>query len=162
MPHRIDRDTAMGLIRELHGRECTMCTLLRTEPPLRENRFASAVLSRFPTRWGHVLVILKQHRLRLEELTSEQWAGASALAFDSGRAIERALQPSRCYVASLGTSDPDLSMTFPHLHLHVIPVSEPAARPAEVLTWRHGVFQGTEREWRSLRSDLLDAWPDAD
>lgn len=48
-------------------------------------------------------------------------------------------------------------MTFPHLHLNVIPVSEAGARPREVLTWQHGVYDGSADEWAALARALRQA-----
>ncbi len=49
-------------------------------------------------------------------------------------------------------------MTFPHVHLNVIPVDEPGARPRDVLTWQNGVMAGTPREWADLERALSGAW----
>ncbi len=159
MPSRVDRDETLRRIARLAGGGCVPCALARSEAPLAASSHAVAVLSRFPTRWGHVLVILRAHAERLEDVEPEAWADAARLAHAAGRAVERALSPARCYVASLGTSEPDLPMSFPHLHFHVIPIDEPGARPAEVLTWKHGVFEGSDAEWAALREALRAAWP---
>lgn len=158
MPTRIGREETLARIEALASEGCVPCALARAEA-LAASTHAVAVLSRFPTRWGHVLVILREHVERLDEVPPEVWLDASALAHAAGRAVERALEPARCYVASLGTSEPDLPMTFPHLHFHVIPVAERAARPADVLTWKHGVYEGTDEEWAELRAGLREAWP---
>ncbi len=50
-------------------------------------------------------------------------------------------------------------MTFQHLHYHVIPVVEPGARPADVLTWKHGIYEGSDAEWAALFEALRDRWP---
>lgn len=159
MPSRVDRDETLRRIAQLAGDGCVPCALARSDRALAESVHAVAVLSRFPTRWGHVLVLFRAHAERLEDVSPEAFADAAALAHAAGRAVERALSPARCYVASLGTSEPDLPMSFPHLHFHVIPIAEPGARPAEVLTWKHGVFEGTDAEWADLRARLLAAWP---
>ncbi len=159
MVKRLDRDTALARIDAATQQGCVPCALARADAPLAHTAHAVAVLSRFPTRWGHVLVILRRHYVRLDEVPPDAWADAAALAHAAGRAVERSLEPARCYVASLGTSEPDLPMTFPHLHFHVIPVEEPGARPADVLTWKDGIYEGTPEEWQALRDALLAAWP---
>ncbi|MCB9592618.1 MAG: HIT domain-containing protein [Sandaracinaceae bacterium] len=159
MVRRVDRDTALARIDADASEGCVPCALARARDPLMASTHAVATLSRFPVRWGHVLVVFREHWVTLEEVSPAAWADATALAHAAGRAVERALTPARCYVASLGTSEPDLPMTFPHLHFHVIPVGEPGARPAEVLTWRDGVYEGTAEEWDALRAALLAAWP---
>ncbi len=158
MPTRVPRDETMRRVEAMAAEGCVACALAGGEP-LASSTHAVVVLSRFPVRWGHLLVVLREHVERLDEVSPEAWLDASALAHAAGRAVERSLDPARCYVASLGTSEPDLPMTFPHLHLHVIPVEERGARPAEVLTWKHGVYEGTDAEWAALRDQLRAAWP---
>jgi len=157
-PTRLDRAAAVARIESSGDMGCVPCALARSAEPLAENDHAVAVLSRYPVRWGHTLIVLRQHLTSLDAVSPEIWAGASALAHASGRALERALAPNRCYVAALGTGVSGLPMSFPHLHLHVIPVA-PDARPSEVLTWRDGVFDGTTEEWAELRGLVLGAWP---
>ena len=156
---RIDRAAALARIAAGPPSDCVPCDLARCPDPLARSAHAVAVLTRYPVRWGHVMVILRAHAERLGDVAPEVWADASRLAHAAAVAVERALDPARCYVASLGTSDDSLPMTFPHLHLHVIPVADPAARPSDVLTWRNGIVDGAPDEWAALRARLLDVWP---
>lgn len=157
MPRLIDRKSALARLDAPSS--CVPCAWVSRPRALAESEHAVALLTPYPVRWGHVLVVLRAHRLRLEEATPEEWADASLLAHAAGRAVERALNPARCYVAALGTSEPDLPMTFQHLHFHVIPVEEAGARPADVLTWRHGIYEGTDAEWDAMFEALRAAWP---
>lgn len=156
---RVDRAAALERIAAEPASDCVPCDLSRAPDPLASSEHAVAVLNRYPVRWGHVMVILRAHHERLGDVPPDVWADASRLAHAAAVAVERALDPARCYVASLGTSEDSLPMTFPHVHLHVIGVDEPAARPSDVLTWRHGVYEGTPAEWAALRARLLHAWP---
>lgn len=152
MPRRIAREEALRRIGAADA--CVPCGWSRAASPLAESEHAVAVLSRYPIRWGHALVVLRDHAERFAEVSPEAWADAARLAHRVAAAVERALEPERCYVASLGTSEPGLPMTFAHLHFNVIPVYRRGARPREVLTWRHGIFEGTEAEWGELRARL--------
>lgn len=161
MPHRISRERVLERLTAEAPSACWMCVLARPEDRalcLAHTDRATVRLSRYPTRWGHVLVIPRAHVERFEALDEDTWLEATKLAHRAARALERVLRPSRCYVASLGTSEPELPMTFPHLHVHVIPVDEPGARPSEVLTWQHGLYDGTDDEWRELHAALVAAW----
>ncbi|MBX3272575.1 MAG: HIT domain-containing protein [Sandaracinaceae bacterium] len=133
--------------------------MARSPRPLARSAHAVAVLARFPVRWGHVLVVLSEHHESLEATPLDAWLDAASLAHAAARALERVLAPSRSYIASLGTSEPDLPMTFPHVHLHVIPVEERGARPADVFTWKDGVLEASAAEWTALEEALLAAWP---
>ena len=153
MPVRIDRDEALARIAEVAPGGCVPCALVESSDLLAESTHAVAVLSRFPVRWGHVLVVLRDHVTSMAETSPEVFADAAALAHAAAVAVERALSPRRCYVASLGTDDPPLPMTFPHLHFHVIPIPEAGARPAQVLTWQTGVYAAEPHEWAELTEE---------
>ena len=118
-----------------------------------------ATLTPYPVRWGHALVTLRRHVVRLSDLTSEEWRDTMELTRQLGCALEAALDPARVYIAALGTDLDHLPMTFPHLHVHVLPVPESGARPREVLTWEHGVLEASESEWDTLREQIRGAWP---
>lgn len=155
MPRRIPRTEALARLGEPDG--CVPCAWARAADPIATSEHAVAVLSRFPVRWGHGLVVLRVHATSFREIEPAVWADAAGLAARFAAAVERALSPARCYVASLGTSEPDLAMTFPHLHMNVIPVEERGARPREVLTWQHGIYEGTPEEWAALRASIQAA-----
>lgn len=158
MPHRIPRDEALARLASEPASPCRLCDLITRAPILARGEHAIVVLSRYPVRWGHLLVIPRAHVERFTELSEEAWVEASLLAHRAARAVERALAPPRCYVASLGTSERGLPMTFAHLHLNVIPVDEAGARPRDVLTWQHGVLEGTPSEWAALERALVASW----
>ena len=118
---------------------------------------ARAVLTRFPKRWGHVVILLDDHITTFSALDEDAWQEMNALALTAARVLERSLAPVRCYVASLGSSR-ELPMTSSHLHLHVIPLYDVEDRPREILSWSTGLYQGTEAEWDALEARLKRAW----
>lgn len=115
------------------------------------------MLSRYALRPGHALVVPRQHATTFTDLSAESWVAATKIALDVARAIERTMSPSRCYIASLGTAADDVLISAPHVHLHVIPVDDPALRPHQVLTWAHGVYVGLDTDWIELRDRLRAA-----
>lgn len=133
--------------------------MAQADRPLAASAHAVATLTPYPVRWGHALVTLRRHVVRLSEVSAAEWADAAELARQLGCALEAGLQPARVYVAALGTDLDDLPMSFPHLHLHVLPVPESGARPREVLTWGNGVYEAAPAEWTALRDTILQAWP---
>lgn len=104
------------------------------------------------------MVVLHEHVERFADLEAEHWREASALAHRAASSLEARLSPKRCYVASLGTDLTDLPMTCPHLHLHVIPVFESGARPAQVLSWADGVGDADEAWWQAELAQCRAAW----
>jgi diadenosine tetraphosphate (Ap4A) HIT family hydrolase len=145
---------------------CVMCALAAGHPPdleiLAEGPFAIAVLDRLATRRGHVLVVLRRHAERIGEMPWSEYADVQRLAWEAACALERALQPRRVFVAALGSAA-RLPMSFPHHHVHVLPLFDGGEgdRPSEVLTWRHGVWLYSPEESRDLADSLRRAWGEA-
>ena len=157
MPRRIARSEALARIEG--SASCIPCAWVADPRPLATSEHAVAVLTPYPVRWGHVIVALRAHRESVGAIPPAEWLDASRLAHAAAVAVERTFDPARCYVASLGSSRRDLPMTFPHVHLHVIPVEDPNEKPADVLTWKDGVYAGDDDEWEALRERLASAWP---
>jgi diadenosine tetraphosphate (Ap4A) HIT family hydrolase len=160
MPDVISREEALA---RLDGRRgCVVCAQLdgTLGKPwlLAAGAHAVAFLPRYASRWGHVMVALREHVVRFGDLDDEAWREASDMALGAARTLERALTPVRCYIASLGTARDDLPMTSPHLHLHVIPLYDPDDKPSTVLSWSHGVHVAPETEWARLAARLVLTW----
>jgi diadenosine tetraphosphate (Ap4A) HIT family hydrolase len=141
---------------------CVMCGLVEHTKEthlLSKTRGAVAVLARFGVRRGHVLVVLRRHTERWEDLSRADWLDAQGLAWEAARAIETALGASRVYVASLGSAK-QRAMTFPHHHLHVVPTyhGDRRDRPATVFTWERGVVVPSDREVQRLRDAIRGSW----
>ncbi|CAN5566540.1 hypothetical protein BH09MYX1_BH09MYX1_59310 [soil metagenome] len=138
-----------------------MCALVAGEAPdprIAENDHAVAVLERFASRRGHVVVVLRRHEERVERLSRETWLGLHALAHDVARAIDVELAPLRIFVCALGSAVKRVN-SFPHVHLHVIPLYDggDGDRPAEVLTWTQGVLVYEDGEGEALAASLARA-----
>lgn len=165
MPHLIAREEAIArILAETPETRCSLCALLGPDGVASGSRLlargahTSVVLNRYPRQWGHVLVVWHRHVTTFESSSDAEWDEASRYALRAARVVERTLHPARCYVASLGTSEPDVPTSFPHLHLHVLPVYDPRERPSTVLTWEPGVYEASEPEWDSLERSLKRAW----
>jgi diadenosine tetraphosphate (Ap4A) HIT family hydrolase len=170
MPRTVMKPEALELLAENRrvilegGEECVMCALVkraaRSAELLAESERGVALLDRFGSRPGHAIVIAREH---VEETTKLGWptyAELQRLAYDAGIAIERTLAPARTFVAVLGASA-QLPMSFPHFHIHVLPVYETGdgARPAHVFSWSAGVLVYEDDEARELAARLRAAWP---
>ena len=138
---------------------CALCGLAAGHPKqtkiVAENAHAVALLSRYALRRGHLLVVLREHAERFDEISWAAYRGMHELAFRCAQVLERTLEPTRVFVAAFGSPVP-LPMTFPHHHLHVVPVHsrDERDRPSSVFTWKWGVFRDTPGRERAL-VDLL-------
>jgi len=142
-------------------RGCAMCSLAHPDAPrLAKSRHATCVLDRFAVRRGHLLVVVDRHVENVAELAADEWLDVQRLAWEATRALETALRPVRTYVAALGSTTA-LGRTFPHVHVHVIPIYDGGEgdRPSEVFTWKNGVVVYDEAEERALAEDIRAAWP---
>lgn len=164
MPRRIPREEALRRVAALRAGAagCPLCALAGVGPGtprrvLARTPHAVAVLNAFPREWGHVLIVLTSHVTSFGELAPEAWLDACALAHRVAVAVERVVRPARCYVASLGSASEDLATSFPHLHLHVLPVVRAEDRPSQVFTWDAGVLEADEAEWAQLADALVGA-----
>ena len=162
MPYLISREQAVARVTRERGADCLICELRERADEsgllLHRDGYTTVLLSRYPRQWGHILVLLDQHCTRFAELPPGVWSAVSAASHRAARMLERALQPARCYIASLGSAREDLPMSSPHLHMHVIPIADADARPAEIFSWQRGVYDAPPDEWRALRELLLDHW----
>jgi diadenosine tetraphosphate (Ap4A) HIT family hydrolase len=143
---------------------CAMCGMAAGHPAdleiLADRPAAVAVLDRLCNRRGHTLVILRRHAESIADLPWSEYAAVQRLAWEAARALDRVLRPKRVFVAALGSAT-RLTMSFPHHHVHVLPLYDGGEmdRPSEVLTWRHGVGLYTPEEARELAGALRAAWP---
>jgi diadenosine tetraphosphate (Ap4A) HIT family hydrolase len=89
--------------------------------------------------------------------------GLQGLAHEASVALQQALSPLRIFTAVLGRTTP-LPNSYPHLHVHVVPVYEcdERARPARVLSWSEGVVVYDDVEAAALTAELRACWPSAD
>ncbi|MCC6556771.1 MAG: HIT family protein [Polyangiaceae bacterium] len=168
---RIEKAEALSLVTEEWERlpaiydGCVMCAMADGYPDdleiLASNAQAIAVLDRFGTRRGHVLVVLRRHVESIADLPWNEYAAVQRLAWEASLAVDQVLRPTRVFVAALG-STAKLPNTFAHHHVHVIPL-EPGGedRPSRVFSWEPGVYVYSAEEGRELAATLRASWPRA-
>jgi len=146
---------------------CVMCALVTlverdaSRPELlAENEHGVALLDRFGTSRGHVLVISREHLLDTSELPWPVYSSLQRLNYEACCALRRAFQPARIFSAVLGAST-ELPMSFPHFHIHALPVYErdERARPAFVFSWTSGVLIYDQDDIQQVSDELRAAWP---
>jgi len=144
---------------------CVMCGIAGGFPEelrvLSSSPHAVAVLDRFAARRGHVLVVLRRHEESISGLSWEEYRDLQRMVWEATRAVEKALSPARVYVAALGSAR-KLSTSFPHHHVHVIPLETGGEedRPSRVFSWEHGVYVYTQAEGNALAEAIRVGWPE--
>lgn len=141
---------------------CVMCALADGYPPgleiLSENEQALALLDRFGSRRGHVLVVLRRHVESIAELGWHEYSSVQRLVWEAAQSVEEAFRPMRTFVAALG-STAKLPNTFAHHHVHVIPLEEGSEdRPSRVFSWEPGVYVYSEEEGKEVADRLRGCW----
>ena len=167
MPRLITRAEALDRIRREGGEpSCLMCAIRDGEVgpvySVYEDARMLVMLPRYVRRWGHLMVVPKEHVISYAEVEEAQWLEASRLALVAARVIERVQQPRRCYVASTGSSAGELTQTSRHLHLHVIPLYQADDKPSDIFSWSQGVYVAEAPEWEALRDAYRAAWPSSE
>jgi diadenosine tetraphosphate (Ap4A) HIT family hydrolase len=169
MSRTIQKPEALELLeknrRELlpNGEGCVMCALVRrareSDELLRESEHGVALLDRFGSREGHVIVVSRRHVEDTPDLSWEAYSDLQRLAYDASAVLRAALNPARVFIAILGAST-ELPMSFPHFHIHALPVYDidERARPAFVFSWSAGVLVYTDEEARELAGRLRQTW----
>lgn len=74
-----------------------------------------AFLSINPVRPGHLLVVPRPEVEHWIDLAPGEWAHASEVARQIGRALQHAYDPAKVAVAVLG-------LEVPHVHIHLVPI----------------------------------------
>jgi histidine triad (HIT) family protein len=163
MPTLLGRGEALARIRQEGGDfSCLMCALRdgRFGPLflLHQDERALVLLPRYVRRWGHALVLLREHCTTFSSLEEDDWLHLARLAQRAARGIERTLAPRRCYLASTGSSGGELTQSSAHMHIHVIPIFDPDDRPASVFSWSEGIYVGDDGEMSELLARYQGAW----
>ena len=144
-------------------RACVMCALANGGAPsmlVAESTHGAVLLDRFGCRYGHLMVVAKQHIERASSLDWAVFADLQRLVFNATRVIDACFAPARVFTATLGAAV-ELPQTYSHYHVHVIPVYETdeRARPARVLSWSEGVVVYDDPEAEGICRELRQAWP---
>jgi diadenosine tetraphosphate (Ap4A) HIT family hydrolase len=109
-------------------------------------------------------VVVRGHVERITDLPLATHLEVQRIVWEANMTLEKVFTPRRIYTATLGSPssaslDPP-AMSFPHLHVHVIPIHEDgeSARPAAVFSWTAGVWLYDEGEAEELARMLHAAW----
>jgi diadenosine tetraphosphate (Ap4A) HIT family hydrolase len=156
MPHIISRKKAVDKITgSIKPGECLVCRILKSDLKyaIHKGKYTTTVLSEYPRTWGQTMIVLNAHKVAISEITKEEWTEISENTRKTALVIENVLKPLRCYISSLGATE-NLINTCPHIHFNVLPIYNIQDKPSEIFTWKNGVFQGEESEWKKLWSEL--------
>jgi histidine triad (HIT) family protein len=102
--------------------DCIFCRIVAGDIPGRivgENDHAIAFLDANPMSAGHTLVVPREHRERLADMSEEESAAVFSLLHEIAPVVEAAVDADG---ATVGMNDgPVAGQEIPHAHAHVIP-----------------------------------------
>jgi histidine triad (HIT) family protein len=157
MPQLIPRHEALArIIAEGGSPVCLMCAIrdhkVGDTHVIHEDDEMLVTLPRYVRRWGHVMVMPKQHLTAFSAMDPSSYLRMSMLSFHCSRMVERIQKPRRVYVASTGSSAGEITQSSEHLHVHVIPLYDVDDKPSSIFSWAEGVYVAEREEWEELRS----------
>jgi diadenosine tetraphosphate (Ap4A) HIT family hydrolase len=161
--HELNREPAREPAHDAENIACVACTLVATHSPavpsIAESEHGLLVLNRFGAREGHLLVVARRHVEHIHELSWPVYADLQRLAFHATRVLQARYRPARIYAAVFGSASP-LPMSYPHLHIHIVPVQDvdAAARSTRVFSWSDGVVIYDDAEASALAIELQSLW----
>ena len=135
--------------------KCFVCATVEHDPGydhhlIYEDDAVIAILAKWPTLWGHVLVAPKQHREHVVgDFEVDEYVALQSAVHKVGRAVSRAVPCERLYVLSLGSQQLNR-----HVHWHVAPLPPGVALPRQQFRAFSQVISGEiecpEPRWAEL------------
>jgi diadenosine tetraphosphate (Ap4A) HIT family hydrolase len=133
---------------------CFLCEDLKTgaiigpQPLLYEDDKVKVSLDRFPRTKGHTVVVLKEHRDDLSELTDEETVSFFGSGVRTMRAIRKALGAERVYLVAL--NDPPIS----HVHMQLVPRYPGESAGPRKLVRERSALVNAEQTMAAIRKEL--------
>jgi diadenosine tetraphosphate (Ap4A) HIT family hydrolase len=157
MHQRHQIDTQEYVRRITHG-TCFICEFLAGNPQYHhhmvyENETVAVFLNKYPTVYGYVLVVPRQHCEQVSgDFTLDEYLALQRVVYCVAEAVRLEVKAERVYILSLGSQQGNR-----HVHWHVAPL--PTGVPFEqqqfaALTLDNGVIEITEEEMEQLAKCL--------
>lgn len=155
MPYPLSREEAIHRLNGMAGSHCFLCDLLEEgELVLTESEHHITRLSRYPRKWGHVMVSPKIHVETFSELPAEAWAVVQSEVRKVSLVLEEEFPGQRIFISSTGTRRKDIPMSCAHLHFNLMPVDDENEKPVEIFTWKHGLYDASTEEWEAFHAKM--------
>jgi histidine triad (HIT) family protein len=104
---------------------CIFCEIIKGKIKARkiyETKHSIAVLDAFPLKEGHTLIISKNHKTKVEDLSAEENTDVfSTLHFLTSH-IEKTFESNSTLIAI--HNGKEAGQDIPHVHIHIIPIKK--------------------------------------
>lgn len=103
-------------MRKFNKDSCIFCKIIanRTEKFIYEDEKAVVLLSKYQTSKGHIMVLLKDHREDLYEISEDDYLHLQKIIKKYYDKLQKNLRPAKIYILMLAEETP-------HIHFHLIP-----------------------------------------
>lgn len=104
---------------------CVFCRIISSKLPSKvvaQNKGATAILDAFPLALGHILVISRSHRGKVQHLADIEAQALFELTLKAVAAVEEATRTAATTIAI--HNGRDAGQEIPHVHVHIIPRRE--------------------------------------
>jgi histidine triad (HIT) family protein len=105
--------------------KCIFCEIVKGNLKSRkiyENQQAIALLDAFPLKEGHVLIISKSHKNKIQQLSSSENNDIFSMLHKIVNTIEKATESTSTLIAI--HNGERAGQEIPHVHVHIIPIKE--------------------------------------
>lgn len=121
-----------------------------------DDRFI-AFLSSLPSHYGQTLVCPKRHVVDVVGgMSLDEYLDLQRVVYAVGRAVERAVEPERIYIAAFGSHQGNAHV---HFHVHPLPKGVPIREQqmASMLLEVVGRLELTQAEWEEVGARIRSA-----
>ena len=104
---------------------CIFCEIINGKTKTRkiyETEYSIALLDAFPLKEGHILIISKAHKTKVQELNKEENNDIFSTLHFLTNHIEKTVESNSTLIAI--HNGKEAGQEIPHVHIHVIPIKE--------------------------------------
>jgi histidine triad (HIT) family protein len=104
---------------------CIFCEIIKGKIKARkiyETKHSIALLDAFPLKEGHTLIISKNHKTKVEDLSAEENIDVFSTLHFLINHIEKTLESNSTLIAI--HNGKEAGQEIPHVHIHVIPIKK--------------------------------------
>ncbi len=136
---------------------CIFCKIVQGKINSRkiyETEYSMVILDAFPLKEGHTLIISKNHKTKIQELTIEENKDIFSTLHFIVNAVEKTVEGNSTLIAI--HNGENAGQEIPHLHIHIIPVKKTEKQSAVHTMFAKEKFSDDKLDiiWKNLKNNL--------
>ncbi len=125
--------------------KCVFCEIVKGNMQSRkiyENKYSIALLDAFPLIEGHTLIITKEHKTKIQDLSTYENNDIFSLLHAIVNTVEKTMECESTLIAI--HNGKEAGQEIPHLHIHIVPANkEDKTRPIHSMFPKKNIAQET-------------------